>query len=563
MDPMVTEETLRLAKEASLASATDVMTGNPMAERLLAKGGISTTSAGLVYLNLSPLVGFAYPMPDMLIKELPRVQGAGTATRWNMITDIGTAHLPLGLSEGNRNQDDSITTKAYLATYQDIGRDTYSTMKAQWASRQLTPDTKMAAHLTLLHSARRDEEAMVLGGNFSLALGQVAGVTLSATAADGGTIADTTDLYVRVIALTPEGMRILGGTQNPCAASLALSPRMSRTPNGGTVEYVGGYCGCISANNVKSGAISDGTNTATLSASWTAIQGAAGYAVFWGVDAAANCKIGAVVEINSLKILSATPLGTTAANGTDISTSTDYSYDDGTNHTYQFDGITSLILGKGQGYTPATTGTGLPGVQDTVSGAYVYSMATGTAGTGTYLTSDSATGCKEINAALADRYRKYQLSFDHIWVSYAQALDLRDISLSTGGGAVLRMNADWKDAAAVSAKGLTAGVVVGSYMNPFGAGVGGPANGQLIPITVHPYLAPGTILFTSKRLPYDLPNNENLMEIETLQEWFAMEWPVTRLRWEHGVYASEVLKMRFGPAFGAIVNIGSKYTFYS
>jgi hypothetical protein len=68
-------------------------------------------------------------------------------------------------------------------------------------------------------------------------------------------------------------------------------------------------------------------------------------------------------------------------------------------------------------------------------------------------------------------------------------------------------------------------------------------------------MPPGTILFTTNRLPYPLSNVTNVMQIRTRRDYYQIEWPIRTRKYEYGVYADEVLQHFFPPSSGIITNI--------
>ena len=101
-----------------------------------------------------------------------------------------------------------------------------------------------------------------------------------------------------------------------------------------------------------------------------AIQGAAGYAWFWGT--AGSELLGAITTINSVSI---------AANATGTQAASSLGTNDNSTNSLAFDGLLTQTLKSGQN-------------------AYVAAQATGTAGAGTPLTADGEGGIVEIDTAL-------------------------------------------------------------------------------------------------------------------------------------------------------------------
>jgi hypothetical protein len=94
------------------------------------------------------------------------------------------------------------------------------------------------------------------------------------------------------------------------------------------------------------------------------------------------------------------------------------------------------------------------------------------------------------------------------------------------------------------------GTVVAGYLSKFG--YAGPVG---IPITLHPDLPSGTVLFVSYRLPYPQSGISNVLDVYNRREYYEINWPQTERQYPIGVYAEEVLRMRAGFALGMICNL--------
>ncbi len=99
---------------------------------------------------------------------------------------------------------------------------------------------------------------------------------------------------------------------------------------------------------------------------------------------------------------------------------------------------------------------------------------------------------------------------------------------------------------------LGGGVMVRTYLNKFS--MAGP---KTLDIRVHPNMPAGTILMTTKSLPYPLSNVSNVIQMRTRQDYYQIEWPPRARRYETGVYADEVLQNYFPPSMAVISNIAA------
>jgi hypothetical protein len=180
---------------------------------------------------------------------------------------------------------------------------------------------------------------------------------------------------------------------------------------------------------------------------------------------------------------------------------------------------------------------------DSTSGAYYRALATGTDGTGTPLTTDSAGGVTEINTALQSFWDNYKLSPDTIWVSGQEAQSINKLVIAGGGAPLFRFNVDGNNG-----NGSTVGGSgTDSYFNKF--------TQNLLKIRIHPYLPAGTMLFTSKTVPYPHPGFGAVARMKLRRDYFQVQWPIRTLRYEYGVYFDGVLQVYFLPAYGVITNI--------
>jgi hypothetical protein len=354
---------------------------------------------------------------------------------------------------------------------------------------------------------------VLLGGNSDLALGTTSIPTL-ADQLTGGALPANTAFAVVCVALTLEGFlaaSVSGGIQLNIARANA---------DGSTDTYGGGAAQASAPASITTA--NDGNATHGLKASVAPVNGAVGYAWFWG-PAAGPQLLGATTTINSVLILA-------AATGTQTAASLPAA--DNSLNGLLFDGLITQICTPG-------------------SGSYVHVMSTGAPGTGTPLTPDGAGGIVEINNALEAFWNNYRLSPDIMYVNAQELLNITAKVIAGGGAPLFRFNVDAQQGAVADVT-LTAGSVIGSYLNKFTMG-----GGQLVRVMLHPNLPPGTILFRCERIPYPLTDVTNIIQVKTRREYYQIEWPLRTRQWESGVYYSGVLQNYFPPAFGAIFNIAN------
>ena len=467
-----TKETLALAKAA--------LTG----QSELAKA--YTQSLGLTAYDLQAPALSLVPVLTPMRNKAPRVKGAGdTATRWRAVTGINTANTRPQVSEGNRGAVVTTAVTNYTAPYSGIGLEDYVTFEADYAAEGFE-DVKASAALRLLWATMIAEEEVIYGGNFSLALGTTPTPTLSASAS-GGSMATQAAASVICVALTHEGWRY-----NTVASGLTAS--ISKSNIDGSSDTIPGGVAQKSANAT----VSVTGPTGSINASVAPVNGAVAYAWYVGATAG-NERLAAITTINSV-VLTSFPGASQLASALPAA--------DNSANTMGMDGFLTFAFKSG----------GAIGVQ-----------ATGTVGTGTPLTADTANGIVEITTDLRTLYDAYRLGPNTIWASSQEIQNITKKVVGNGGSPLFRLTQ-----AANGAHNATGGVVVTGVLNPF--------TGEMIDLVLHPNAAPGTLLYTTDKIPYPLNGIANVYQIKCRRDYYQLEWPVVKRRYEYGVYADEVLQ---------------------
>ena len=498
-----TQQTLDLIKQSQQTPSTE-----------LAKAWTQSGNAvqGITAYDLEAPAKKLYPVITPLRNRIPRVAGrGGIQANWRAITainsgtGIGAGGWSVGgVSGGNRGGVISTTVSNYIAAYAGLGLEDYVTFEADYAAETFD-DVKALAVEGLLRSLMIQEEKIILGGNNSTALGTPTLNALS-TSTTGGTVANAAAFSVIVVALTLEGYL-------NASVSAGIPTQWTRTNTDSSTDTVNGGSSQKSGNQTIA---TTGSSTSTVTASCVPIAGASAYAWFWGATAG-NELLGAITTINSYTI-------TAAATGTQNATAaaSDYSQ-----NSLVYDGLLAQIYKSG-------------------SNAYVVTMPTGTAGTGTPLTSDSAGGIVEIDTALKSFWDNYRLSPTDIFVNSQELMNISKKVLGAASTSAQRFvfNVD---------QGVIAGgTLIRSYLNKFAM------NGaQEIPIRLHPNMPPGTIMFYCDQLPYPLSNVSNVVQMRMRRDYYQIEWPLRSRKYEYGIYCDGVLQCYFPPAFGVIRNIAN------
>jgi hypothetical protein len=501
MDQKVLQATLDAIRTAQKSPMSDPRLADILGKSTFSQPGSAVS--GINFYDLEIGAKFLYPVLTPLRNMIPRVSGrGGIQANWRAVTAINTGGLRVGVSGGNRGGVQAIGTTDYTAAYKGIGIESNVDFEAQYAAENFD-DVRAIAAKVGLESLMLGEEQMILGGDTSVALGTTP-TPSNTTATTGGTLAALT-WSVICVALTLDGYlngSIAGGIQASITRTNADSS--SDTFGGGSAQK------STNATQVTTGA------TSTISSTVAAVKGAVGYAWFWGT--AGSEVLGALTTINSVLI-------SAAATGTQTAASLPSS--DQSANALAFDGLLAQAWKSG-------------------SNAYYVAQASGTAGTGTPLTSDSAGGIVEIDAALKSLWDNYRLSPDTIWVNSQEALNISKKIVAGSSTAAQRFVFESEQSA------LGGGIMVRTYLNRFSM-----AGAAVLDIRIHPNMPAGTVLMTTKQLPYPLSNVGNVFQVRTRQDYYQIEWPLRSRKYEYGVYADQVLQHYFPPSMATITNIGN------
>ncbi len=356
----------------------------------------------------------------------------------------------------------------------------------------------------------RKEEIALLGGNTSLALGTPSAPVLSASGT-GATLPAAT-YSVIVVGLSFEGYR-----NSTLAGGVATTKTI--TGNDGSTYALNGGSSNRSANSTQAVTLGQ-----TLFASVATMSGAVAYA--WYVGAAGSETLQAISTINSVAFASPLLGGQQPASTVTA--------DNSRNATLAFDGLLTVGLNP-------------------INNAYVQSLATGTAGTGTFLTSSGRGSVVEIDNMLVSMWNNYRLSPTVIYVNAQEQRNITNKCLTASSGPLLRYNVS-ADSGEGGPYSVSASGVVRWYYNPFSVD-----GGFDIPVKVHPDLPPGTILAYCERLPvwYQSNSTPNVAEVLTRRDYYRVDWPLRTRRREFGVYTEETLAVYATFGVGVLTNIGN------
>jgi len=467
-----------------------------------------TTGTGLVAYDLQAPAKNLYPVATPLRNRLPRVGGGiGTATNWKVIQAIiGSGFDSMGwVPEGQRSAQMSYGTGDKSAAFRTLGEEDSITREAINAAKGFE-DAKARMVMRLLQKLMLKEEMALLAGNASLNLGTCPTPTLSA-GGSGATLPAAT-YSVICVPLTMEGYK------NFTVASGITASQTITGADGKTFTLKGGV-------GQKSAAATQAiTLGQVLSCSVTPVRGAVAYA--WYVGTAGNEKLEKITTLNSTTFNA--PLAGTGQAASALPSS------DNSSNSLAFDGLLTAALKSD-------------------SGAYYNALPTGTAGTGTALTSSGKGSINEIDAMLKTMWDTYQVSPTVLWVNSQEQQNITSKVLNGSSAPLLRVNTDAKEPFAIVANG-----VVEYYFNPFGLG-----GGRKIPILLHPNLPAGTILGWAEDLPAQYQSNEvpNVAEVRTRADYYQIDWPARTRADEVGVYCEEVPAVYAPFAMGVLTNIAN------
>lgn len=511
----LTDQTLEIIK-GSLAKPDDTLSKT------------ISTGTGLVAFDLQAPAKNLYPVVTPIRNRLPRVGGGtGTATNWRQVSSIvGSGFDAMGwVPEGQRSGQMSYVTANKSASYVTIGEEDAATYEAISAARGFE-DIQARMTFRLLQKMMLKEEMAILAGNAGasnngFALGTPGTVATSASGS-GGTLTATT-YYAAVVALTLEGYQnstIPSSTVTgniPTTKSITGADNKSFTLNGGSSN--------LSA--IQTQATSSGN---TLFLSIPAVTGAVAYAWYIGTtNSAAGITLQAITTINSYATNA--PLLTGQPSASNITA------DNSFNSGFAYSGLLAQAFASG-------------------SNAYINTMATGTAGTGTPLTASGRGSVVEIDTMFQTMWNNFELSPT---VLYVNAQELKNITnkVLTGNGSSSLLRYD-RPADQPGEYEITAAGTISYYYNPFNT-ADGTQTGLRIPIRLHPRVPPGTILGWAENLPIQYQSNEvpNVAEMKTRQDYYQIDWPIVTRQRQVGVYAEEVLAVYAPFAMGVITNIGN------
>ena len=507
--------------------------GSPYNGNGLRKSTVNIAT-GLIAYDLQAPAKNLYPVNTPIRNKMPRVKGNGDkTTHWVSVTAIngsGYDAIPY-VTEGNRAGVMTLNTSPLNRPYTTFGEEINLTYEA-WSGAEGFEDEKARNAIRLLQKMMLKEENALLGGNYSVALGATPAAPTVAVASSGGSISSGTYIC-KYVGLTYEGYR------NWLAAGALIATGVPTVltvtdPVGAQFLVNGGSSGMSSPTTAGSAITSNGV----IQISATILPGAVAYA--WYVDdgAAGTSTLQTVTTINSVKLTALTTTGqaTTAVTA-----------DHSVNIGATVGGIQGVTGIDGLLYAGWASNGNLNSTSYSQA-AYVKNLPTGTAGAGTQLTATGAGTVVEIDAMLKSMWDNWQVTPTVIYANSQEIQSITTLCLSTSSAPLLRYDVD----PATGFKNMVAGGVVAFYFNKFGQ-----QGGTKIPIVIHPFLTPGTLLAMAENLPVQYQSSEvpNVAEVHYRRDYYSIDWPPRTRLFENGVYSEETMACYFPPGLGIITNI--------
>jgi hypothetical protein len=498
-----------------------------MSKTRMSKSGITTTTPGLVGYELQAPSKHLYPVLSPLRNRIARTMApvGSLACNWRALTGINTANVKASVAFGTRNSAITYTEVNKAATYKTWGLEDLIDFEAVWLSRGFE-DVRALSAMTTLQATMIEEEKLILGGVSS---GSTFGVPSTPTSARvgsaGGTWTSTDNVYCKVVALPTYGYN----NSNKADLTVALGDHSS-------------------LSLVATQALTAQTDSVTFTVA--PVLGAVAYAWFIGEGSSepadSSKKLGAISTVPSATFL-LNPATGLAASTISADTSGDAN---------AYDGILQQVSGI-QGTNTFTTldATNASGTLKQLSGgtaapnSFFYDMVSSTTALGTQLTSDGAGGIVEFDAILKAMWDLARIGPSLCIMNSQEARSVTKLLAGNNTGVGIRIPV------ASGSKEMIGGLFYMGYQNKFTSAAMTPGNPDVVPFLVHPYMAPGTILFHSEQIPYPNPNVANVLEIELQSEYADYDFAMTTRQFPHGVYAMGVLKDYFPGGAGVIRSI--------
>jgi hypothetical protein len=474
---------------------------------LVGSGGQLGGTGGLNAYDLEAPAKLLAPRPTPLRNRIARRKGVGTAHQWKTITGFtgtGTGGVGLmrpGITESTATQFGQVNYLrgpkiSYAGTqssapYIQFGVSDQVSWAAQF-SGQGYQDIRQLSQTSVLYSSMLLEERMLLGGrgtsgSFAGALASPAVGTLAVVAANAssltGEVGNTAFVPSFYVGVTAVGV---WGESAPTitAASTLLSAATGDVVAVPITAVAGatGYRVYAGTSNTATSGVYTGLFPAQVSQG-VSTGGPAGV----GPGAVGPISAAGTVHIN---FTGGGTGGLPSTGANPVNTDTSASAQD-------YDGILTICTGANSGY--------VKNINNTFAGA------------------DGANVGNSFSTLFASLYDSVKADPDEILANGGDRKQVSD-QLKNEASASYRITVD----NASQAHNAQIGTLV--------TGVQNEVTGKMVDLTVHPWLPQGTMPVISWSLPLPDSNISDVFAVYNVQDYMAIEWPVTQFAYETSSY---------------------------
>lgn len=468
----------------------------------LAGAGALAGTGGLQAYDLEAPAKLLAPRPTPLRNRIARRKGIGTAHQFKTITGFtGTGTGGVGLTRPGITESTTTTFGAvnylrgpkisYAGTQSSVPYMQYGVSdQVSWAAQfsgQGYQDIRQLSQTSVLYSSMLLEERMLLGGrgtggSFAGALASPA-ATVAARAAAGTEVGQTAVIPSLTVWVTAVG--IWGESVPTVVTSTALSA----------------------------------TTLNVLDVTIPAVTGALGYRVYAGtVNAAASVWL---APVSSVGVAGPGAPGTVPGSG-----KVTINFTGGGTGGAPNSGTAALVSFPSGSTDSSASATDYDGILTYCTGAnsgYVKNISGVANGSGPVGSLNIANPGAEFYTAFAAMYDANKADPDEILANGNDRKQLSDL-LKNASSASYRITVD----SAAQAHNAQIGALV--------TGVQNEVTGKMVDLTVHPWLPQGTMPIISWTLPLPDSNISDVFAVYNVQDYMAIEWPVTQFAYETSSY---------------------------
>ena len=499
----ITKATVPLTEEQASARLRKDQTGYT---------GLFTGSGVVPYAMESPAM-YLWPVVTILRNMLARNRKGGVGYHYKQITKLN-APTKLGFaSEATTSTDGragfvTFDEKEKSVTFKKVGADQVMSTEEELGSYTLVDgenfQAPQLAALLGLYGAMIAEERCILGGN-QTALTAAALGTPSLTYSTAGEPAITQPTT----------------NTGSLTAATAYYTRVSALSYEGYVVSATGNGGADArgetdaTTQVTFTTAASGAGNLAYTFGWAAVKGAVAYNVYVSLVNGSGWKYQKTVFKNRATI----GLDDNGASQALITTGNTVNTADTSGNTAAFDGFYTLVPTQGS-----------------------YDKNLG----GAALTGDGTTGCNEFEAIFLSLFQNYQVGCSQILISPTDKFKLDKIMLAGTTGPVWRVNLQGTSPNSNIIGGITATGMLNRYTQ------------EIVDIVVHPYMAPGTILFCLDQLGkyYPAANVPACAEMALGWDYTRFDFPVPAMKKEWGTYLFGAPVLRVPFVFASLRSVG-------